>query len=468
MDPFRKLPQDLRLMLLVSLDSLEEVDIAAQASPALLQQLQVSRGSIIRQYVLRDGDLIGDVLQDALAIIKFPRPDATAANVDAQQRLAAIHGHLCKWGDKEFPDPFHPSTRDIPTMLDLHTLCRKMWLYIEDYLSKATSYYLPRAYRRLPPWSHHHFSCNPSQIWLQKYVRQFDTASLGRADRRKILQAFLRYELLCKTYGPVAGKTDTQGESHRTGRDPFDGFLLDQSDPFLYWNWYILYMYERRLPGEIELQLLPCVREYVLAMYGAIIANQIGAPIPVPGERPHYENAPLRGVRNFPDRSPSNEPRGFHHIGSPAWSNVPVSLMATVGFDLLTTTLTSNNDKFFNFLFKFNMDIRQRPPLVDKTNVNLPITTRSRRAQTSWYCNDYLRLNRQRAWPLFCNTPKYPQIPSLDEYERVYGPGQGPGPIEGLIGWGLGVDRSRTELIAHGQGRMAYSSLIPMLKPFWE
>ncbi|WAO85379.1 Hypothetical protein NCS54_00261900 [Fusarium falciforme] len=158
MDPFRKSPQDLRFNLLVSLDSLAEVVVAAQASRALLEQFRESRASIVHRHVLRDGDLNGDILQDALAILKFPRPDATATTVDAQQRVAAIDGHLRKWGAKEVSDPFHPDTRDIPTMLHLHNLCRQMWLYIGDYLSKATSRYLPRAYRRLPPWSHPHLS----------------------------------------------------------------------------------------------------------------------------------------------------------------------------------------------------------------------------------------------------------------------------------------------------------------------
>lgn len=338
-----------------------------------------------------------------------------------------------------------------------------MWLYIEDYLSKATSRYLPWAYRRLPSWSHPDFCCNPGQVLLQQDVNQFDVASLGYSDRRKILQAFLRYELLCKIYGPIAGKSDTQlgrevDRGRRFGRDPFDGYMLDQRDPFLYWDWYILYMYERRVPGETELQLLPCVREYVLAMYGALISDQVRAWLPVPGEHPEYVNA------EFPDRSPSNEPADFQRIGGPTWSDRVVSLMATTGFDLLTTTLSFSSGEFFTFLVMFNQEIHQRPPLYDVTNVYLPITTPSRRRRISWHCNDYIRLNRQRAWPLFGGPHQYPRIPSVDEYERVYGPAH----MANLVGWGLQADRTRNELIAHGQGRMAYSSLISKLVPFWE
>lgn len=124
MDPFRVLPEDLRFNFLVSLDSLAEAGVAAQASPALLQQLQETRAPIVHRHVLRDTDLSGDVLQDALAVLKFPRPDAAATFVDAQQRVAAIHNHLSIWGAKEFSNPFHPDTRDVPTMLDLQALCR--------------------------------------------------------------------------------------------------------------------------------------------------------------------------------------------------------------------------------------------------------------------------------------------------------------------------------------------------------
>lgn len=470
MDPFNKLSQDLRFNLLVSLDSLAEVAIAAQASRALLQQLRESKASIIHRHVLRDGDIDDDLIQDAMAIIKFPRSKAKAADVDA---------HLCKWGAKELSNPFHPSTRDIPTMLDVHTLCRQMWLYIGDYLSKATSPYLPRAYRRLPPWSHPHFSNNPTQTLLLQDVNQFDASSLERADRRKILQAFLRYELLCKIYGPVAGKPYTQpyqgydfhyGEDREeyhddwVGVDPPDGYQFEEKDPFRYWDWSILYRYEKREPEDTELQLLPCVREYVLAMYGSLIADLVQAPIPVVGEYPEYENAPSSGMGRFPDYDPDNESEDLYHLGGTGWSDTVVSLMATVGFDLLATTLASSGDDFVRFLVKFNKEVLQRPPRVDATNVYLPISAPSRRRRISWHCNDYIRLHRQRAWALFDDAHQHPQIPCVDEYRRVYGPG----PVGGLVGWGLEMDDTRNERIAHGKGTMAYSSLIPKIVPFWE
>ncbi|KAJ3465683.1 hypothetical protein MRS44_006341 [Fusarium solani] len=417
MDPFSKLPQELRFNLLVSLGSLTEVAMAAWASRALLQQLQEFKGSIVHRYALRDGDLNGDVLQDALAIIKFPRSDATATNVDTQQRMAAIHGHLRKWGAKEFSDPFHPNTRDIPTMLDVHTLCRQMRLYIEDYLSKATSPCLPRAYRRLPPWSHPHFSRNPTQMLLLQDVNQFDADSLGHTDRRKILQAFLRYELLCKIYGLVAGKPDTQHDQEDdydeddddwAGGDPPDGYQFEENNPFRYWDWSILYRYEKREPEDSELQLLPCVREYLLATYGALIADQVQAPIPIAVTRghPEYENAPSSGSGRFPDYNPYNESEDLLSFG------------------------------------RYRLE----------------------RYCISWHCNDYIRLHRQRAWALFDDSCQGPQIPPVDEYRRVYGPG----PVGGLVGWGLEMDDTRNEWIAHGQGTMAYSSLIPKMVPVWE
>ncbi|RSL45853.1 hypothetical protein CEP53_010592 [Fusarium sp. AF-6] len=388
MDPFNKLPTELRFKLLVSLRSLTEVAMAARASPALLQQLRESKASIIRQHALRDGDLDGDLIQDVMAIIKFPRSDATATSVVARNRMADIHDHLCKWGVKELSDPFHPNTRDIPTMLDIHTLCRQMRLYIGDYLSKATSPCLPRAYRRLPPWSHPHFSSSPTQMLL-------------------LQDAFLRYELLCKIYGPVAGKPDTQpyqeydfdySEDHDgwVGGDPPDGYQFDEKNPFRYWDWSILYRYEKREPEDTELQLLPCVREYILAAYGALIADQVQAPIPAVREYPEYENAPSSGLGRFPDYNPCNESEDLYRLGGTGWSDTTVSLMATVGFDLLTTTLTSSGDDFVRFLVGFNKEVLGRPPLIDATNVYLPISAPSRRRRISWHCNDYIRLHRQQ------------------------------------------------------------------------
>ncbi|KAJ4328513.1 hypothetical protein N0V84_001030 [Fusarium piperis] len=496
MDPFNKLPDELRFRLLISLGSLAEAATAAQASRALLHQLRGSKASIIRRYALRDGDLDGDLIQDAVAIIKFPRSDAAVADVDA---------HLRKWGAKELLDPFQLTTRDIPTMLDVHTLCRQMRLYIGDYLSKATSRYLPRAYRRLPQWS-----CFSR---LVQDVDQFDPTSLGDADRRRILQAFLRYELLCKIYGPVAeaaaGKSDSKHNQedgydydddydydnhydydhhHKYGNDLDEdddddynhnrygwgkgdqpnGYQFHEDYPFRYWDWSILYRYEKREPEDAELQLLPCVREYVLATYGALIADQIQAPVPVAvaGEHPKYENAPSSGSGRFPDYNPDNESEDLYRLGGTGWSDAPVSLMATVGFDLLTTTLASSADDFIKFLVDFNKEVLNKPPLIDATNVYLPISAPSRRRRISWHCNDYIRLHRQRAWALFhdsCQGPQ-PRIPHVDEYRGVYGPG----PVDGLVGWGLEMDDTRNEWIAHGQGAMAYSSLAPKMVPFWE
>lgn len=488
MDPFNKLPQELRFQLLISLNSPAEVAAAAQASRALLHQLRCSKASIIRRYVLRDDDLDENIIQDVLAIIRFPRSDAAAA------AAADVDAHLCKWGAKELSDPFQPTTRDIPTMLDVHSLCRQMRLYIGDYLSKATSRYLPRAYRRLPPWSHPHLSHSPAQMKLaQDDIDQFDLASLEDVDRRGILRAFLRYELLCRIYGPVSVAKDVKpdrkydeeddhddldsyyddddgdawGES-----DPPNGYRFRENDPFRYWDWSILYRYEKREPEDTELQLLPCVREYVLATYGALIAHQVQAPIPTAlttNSHPEYENAPSSGGSGrFPDYNPDNESEDLYRLGGTGWSDTVVSLMATAGFDLLTTTLTSSSRDLVEFLVEFNREVLNQPPLVDATNVYLPISAPSRRRRISWHCNDYVRLHRQRAWALFrdsCRACHHrPRIPPVDEYRRVYGPG----PVGGLVGWGLEMDDTRNEWIAHGQGVMAYSSLLPKMVPFWK
>ncbi|RTE80981.1 hypothetical protein BHE90_004515 [Fusarium euwallaceae] len=304
---------------------------------------------------------------------------------------------------------------------------------------------------------------------LVQDVDQFDLTSLSHAERQTILRAFFRYELLCKIYGPTAGKPDTEPYQEYdtyawSEGDPPNGYQFDENHPFRYWDWSVLYTYEKREPEETELQLLPCVREYVLAMHGALIADLVRAPIPVVGEYPEYENAPSSGMGRFPDYNPDNESEDLYHLGGTGWSDTAVSLMATVGFDLLTTTLTSNRGDFVKFLVDFNKEVLQRPPLVDATNVYLPISAPSRRRRISWHCNDYVRLHRQHAWAFFCGSCQGPQIPSVDEYRSV----NGPGPVGGLVGWGLEMDDTRNEWIAHGQGTMAYSSLTPKMVPFWE
>lgn len=240
MDPFSLLPPELRLIILTSMHTYEEAVSATRASPALLHVFRATEGAVIKGYVKYN--LPASLLQDALAIIHFPRSQASP-----EERVALVDAHLQNWGAKKLPDPCAHHTLDISTMLELNGLCRKLWLYIKDYLSKATSPYLFQAYRFLPNWSHDRLLGNPvqQQLGATKDLHAFDMESLSSTQRRQILQAFLRYEVICKIYGPVASEPGL-ADSAPNPANPAEQF-------FRSWNWRILAHYEKAESDETGL-----------------------------------------------------------------------------------------------------------------------------------------------------------------------------------------------------------------------
>ncbi|GKU06893.1 hyp1 protein [Fusarium langsethiae] len=65
--------------------------------------------------------------------------------------------------------------------------------YIQDYMMKATSYYLPRAYCMLPLLS------QDGTCFKDEYLESdFDLGSFGMVGRRRLFWAFLRYELMSR------------------------------------------------------------------------------------------------------------------------------------------------------------------------------------------------------------------------------------------------------------------------------
>lgn len=468
MDPFQKLAPELRIQILLSLGTFQAVIAASHASPALFQQCRESSGYLFRHYITRDLDQ--DLMQDALAVILFPAAAESTTYVDETRRVALVDAHLRNWGAKELPDPCVRDSIDMVRVIQLDTLCYRLWLYIEDYLSKASEFNLPRAYRRLPRWSHPSFSYGTKQQEeLQREGAWFSFDMLSQAQRRRMLQAFLRYELLCKVYGPIGGELDPDhigiNRHHdRETEEQTSGYEFSPDDPFRHWDWRLLYRYEQREPEESELQLLPCVREYVLALYGAMIADQVWVKLPDRFLYSIYDNAPCGEMGGFPDYNRKSPWKELYRFGGTGWSDLIVSLMASTGFDLLTSTLTSSNTSFREFLCSFYTEVCNSPPYIDATNVNVPNSAPSHMGRIGWYCNDFIRLHRQRAWALQLSNRIIPRLPTVRRYEGVFGPAA----RHGLVGWGLKSDRTRNESIAHGKGIRMYPALLDKRVPFWK
>lgn len=468
MDPFNKFSPALRLHLLSVSDSRDAIRLS-HASPALFELRYRFQSSFHRHFIVHTLD--EDLIQDALAIIHFPRLGQGAFDSEAQ-RKSAVKAHLQVWGDKAFANPLKGAGRNTVQARQLKALLGKLWLYIKDYLSKATSQCLPHAYLELPSFSHDDFTESERQFTLSMSAgaaSPFDLHLLTPDEQRRILHAFLRYEILCKIYSPLGhGKESrfTSTAKRIIVDDAEEGYEHNTFNPFRYWDWRLLEEYEKRKQGDSDRRLLSCVREYVVTVYGALIAEQGNVPIPDAQELGEFENAPRHGMRRVSDYDSLWGDENRKRAGEIDWSDGVVSLMATAGFDLLTSTLNSSGDDFRQFTFALSNETQRRPPHVNVTNVDIQIGAPSRKDQASWYANDFVRLHRQRAWALL-EGPRQAlvRLPTEEEYCDIYGVEPGG---EKKDGWVLNEPRARNEFICHGRGFGTYPSLLLKLTPFWK
>ena len=110
----------------------------------------------------------------------------------------------------------------ISRLRSIHRLLSRVITFIEDYVSKATSGYPPRAYLGIPDlkWG--------TGSWFKP--RRLDTrlvpfTSLTRPERYRLLRAFVRYELNCFIYR-IAGRLS----------DPSYDRLVKDFNAFCGWN----------------------------------------------------------------------------------------------------------------------------------------------------------------------------------------------------------------------------------------
>ena len=244
-----------------------------------------------------------------MAVIRFPKvhPDRYAS---PEGRIISINTHLRKWGDKAFPNPFERDSPIAAQAVELETLLRWLWLYIKDYLSKATSQCLPLAYLELPSFSSEDLLNSDAQITLSldsQSSGSFHLHLLTKDEQRRILGAFLRYELLCKIYAPLGGASNRVWVGSFRKKDGLDrtrrelgGYMYNPGDPFRYWDWRVLCRYEEQEMRDLDRQLLPCVREYLLTVYGPFIADQVKAPIPQGWRASGVRECPSTRHRRFP------------------------------------------------------------------------------------------------------------------------------------------------------------------------
>lgn len=179
-------------------------------------------------------------------------------------------------------------------------------------------------FRRLPSWSQ--TPGEQDERLLQEDVQPFDRSCLNPDERRRILRAFLRYELLCRVYGPMGTELSwVRGNDHEATEywefcletDSWSGYVQSEEDVFRHWDWKLLSRLEGTMTDTVDLKMLPCMREYVLTLYGAYNAYSKGAKLPA--RMPVYstlENAPQLNIDFFPG---SGGPLDFIFTLGPPW-----------------------------------------------------------------------------------------------------------------------------------------------------
>ncbi|KAF5023679.1 hypothetical protein F66182_4245 [Fusarium sp. NRRL 66182] len=246
-DPFWKLPTEILDQIFRQLYA-HDIDSLIHASPRVYGQFEQSKRSFVRDIVMADFD--HEMLQDALAIILFPIIDPSSPTSRSFLR-EFVPRHIDRWLAQEFPDPFlqkhglREYQRDDHELLDsIYQFHRQMMVYIKNYMTKATSYSLPRAYLGLP-----NLTSGKSTFKTQKLEGEFDMYSLNVSERRRLFWAFLRYEWISKVYHykiAMPSNYDPLPALHQQGGRPFQ-------------------------PHQIE--ALYCVGEYISSLYGALFAQ---------------------------------------------------------------------------------------------------------------------------------------------------------------------------------------------------
>ncbi|KAH7216955.1 uncharacterized protein BKA55DRAFT_599655 [Fusarium redolens] len=128
-------------------------------------------------------DTSGNLLRDALGIVYIS--DKASARKYQETKM---------WQTMELP-----GTLKHDQLETLWRLFSRMITFIEDYASKATSVYPPRAYLGIPDIINGNGSYFKGQRLETKVVRFM---SLTGTERYRFLRAFARYELLCKIFYP--------------------------------------------------------------------------------------------------------------------------------------------------------------------------------------------------------------------------------------------------------------------------
>ncbi|CCF35833.1 hypothetical protein CH063_07533, partial [Colletotrichum higginsianum] len=303
MDSFNKLPAELRQGILIQTFCRRTISQLIHASPVMLQQYIASKEYITR--ALLASELDDSMVQDAMAIILFP-PQPTYGDLTTQ----GLH-HCQSWAAQQLQNPLlQPLTeQNRPLINKLGKLHGQLLFFVEDYLTKATAVLPCREYICLSE-----LSTISNQLTFQgrPVSNRFDAANLTGLERKRLLRAFLRYQLRCSIF---------QGREHLV-KTYFNKELHQYGD-------------QRFQPSDQE--AIRCVHTYLKSLYGAIFAQCSDAWLPEVDSG--STSSPISGLL-YPDSFWVNPDA---YASDMCWRRkIPdASSLASLGFDPVKTFLRS-------------------------------------------------------------------------------------------------------------------------------
>ncbi|KAF5684880.1 hypothetical protein FCIRC_3724 [Fusarium circinatum] len=352
-----------------------------------------------KEYIQRahlEAELPGTLLQDALAVANFPSKN---------QWL-----HIKKWGEGHLPNPF--LDHDSATIDRLDRLYNRLTIYIEDYITKATSISPSRAYTCIPsPYS------DTDQLQFRGNSIGIDilrVETLRDLERHRLFRAFLRYELTSKLR------------------------YIEDSMELLFIDRLVAPIFRDLSHGEAE--GLRCVHHYMRNLYGAVFAHHANSrflDIPVETAAETSKSHPDGGLR-----FPYNMWFSSDAILKDAYAQEPIPYRYQFfGFALMTRLLSVPKDDWrcpMQDMVKVPIRLKQNGlarflPMFDLFKKTKPYIPLSNRHWDEWseigqalrdngsitftYGMDFYsfysflqkEIYRQRAWAFFDHAGYYPE-----------------------------------------------------------
>ncbi|CAG7561787.1 unnamed protein product [Fusarium equiseti] len=188
--------------IIVQLGTEPGLESLCQACPSMHSLFKRYETRILRRILqnLITDDEKENIRRDIWAITNIPEarqrnlPSPTVQLIKSRRSMAST-----SW-------PTH-----LPSLRSYHRLVSRIVTFIEDFLSKATSKYPPRAYLGLPDLK---WGTRSRFRGRRLDTRLLSFTSLTRSERYRLLRAFIRYELVCLIYRFVNPRSDARLDQH--------------------------------------------------------------------------------------------------------------------------------------------------------------------------------------------------------------------------------------------------------------